>query len=274
VTDATILIPTFRHAQLLPFAIASALAQEGASVEVFVVGDGVEDDTRAAVSEFGPDPRLRFFDNPKGERHGEAHRHGALQEASGWFVTYLSDDDLLLPDHVTAMGELLAAADFAHSAPFYVSPSGGLGFKPVDLAEPVYHRLMLAGWSPVGLTGASHRLEAYRRLPHGWRPAPTGIWTDLYMWQQFLALPGLRAATARQITALHFADQHRQQVHPAQRVAELADWHQRSRRPGFREELAGLAYAAVWEAAVGLEARVVLESQAGDLRHRRLRWRR
>ncbi len=42
--DASILIPTHRHAALLPYAIRSALDQEGASVEVLVVGDGVEDD--------------------------------------------------------------------------------------------------------------------------------------------------------------------------------------------------------------------------------------
>ena len=39
--DATILIPTHRHASLLPYAVRSALAQQGTSVEVFVVGDGV-----------------------------------------------------------------------------------------------------------------------------------------------------------------------------------------------------------------------------------------
>ena len=41
--DATILIPTFRHAAVLPWAIESALDQRGASVELVVVGDGVED---------------------------------------------------------------------------------------------------------------------------------------------------------------------------------------------------------------------------------------
>ena len=29
------------------------------------------------------DERVRFFDNPKGERHGEAHRHAALQRGPG-----------------------------------------------------------------------------------------------------------------------------------------------------------------------------------------------
>ena len=63
-TDASILIPTHRHPALLPFALRSALAQEGVTVEVLVVGDGVEDDTRAALAPFLEDDRVWSFDNP------------------------------------------------------------------------------------------------------------------------------------------------------------------------------------------------------------------
>jgi hypothetical protein len=35
-TDATILIPTCRHAALLPYSVTSALAHREASIEVFV----------------------------------------------------------------------------------------------------------------------------------------------------------------------------------------------------------------------------------------------
>jgi glycosyltransferase involved in cell wall biosynthesis len=107
VTDATILVPTHRHAALLPYAIRSALAQKGVEMELFVVGDGVEDDSRDAVAPFLSDPRVRFFDFPKGERHGERRRHEALRESSAPIVCYLSDDDLLLPDHVAQMQALL-----------------------------------------------------------------------------------------------------------------------------------------------------------------------
>ena len=50
-------------------------------------------------------------------------------------------------------------------------------------------------WNAIGLTGAAHTLAAYRRLPWGWRPAPTDVWTDLHMWQQFLDLPDFRGVT-------------------------------------------------------------------------------
>ena len=176
--------------------IRSALAQEGCSVELFIVGDGVEDDTRAAIEPFRADPRVRFFDFPKGERHGESHRHLALSEAAGRIVCYVSDDDLVLPGHVSTMLELLAEVDFAHSPPFFVHPGDELVYVPFDLAQASQRaRLTSDDWNAIGLTGAAHTLDSYRRLPRGWHPAPAGIWTDLYMWQQFLDLPGFRGVT-------------------------------------------------------------------------------
>ena len=209
VIDATILIPTYRHAALLPYAVESALAQEGASIELFVVGDGVEDDTRAALEPFLADPRVRFFDLPKGERHGELNRHAALAEATGRIVCYLSDDDLLLPCHVATMLELLEDADLAHSAPFMMEPGDVLAYVPFDLSqEPQQARLRRGDWNAIGLTGTAHTLAAYRRLPRGWRPAPIGSSTDLHMWQQFLDLPDFRGVTGTDLTHLHFPSLH------------------------------------------------------------------
>jgi glycosyltransferase involved in cell wall biosynthesis len=257
VTDATILVPTFRHAALLPFAVRSALEQRDASVEVFVVGDGVEDDTRAVVEPFLADERVRFFDFPKGERHGERLRHEALGEADSRIVTYLSDDDLLLPGHVAEMLRLLEEADFAHSAPFVVHEEGWVWFHPIDVSRPDFQALLMrGGWNAIVLTGAAHTLEAYRRLPHGWRPAPAGVWTDLYMWQQFLGLPGFRGRTSERLTHLHFPDGRRRGVSVEDRVKELESWRSRMHLPGFEEELERECAAEVRRVAVRGEARV------------------
>ena len=256
-TDATILIPTFRHPRLLPYAVRSALAQEGASIEVFVVGDGVQEDTRAALDPFLGDSRVHFFDNPKGRRHGERHRHEALEHASGRVVCYLSDDDLLLSDHAAQMHRLLADADFAHSAPFLVNPDGSLSFAAIDLSEPRFWPFLVNGrWNKIVLTGAAHTLDAYRRLPHGWRPAPADIWTDLYMWRQFLELPGLRARTGDRITALHLAEQHRRGMSAEERELELESWWARMQEPGFRDELQRMATQELRRIAVRHELRI------------------
>jgi len=92
---ATVLIPTHDRPECLRHSIASAQAQSLDDFELFVIGDGVTDATRAVMTELAAaDPRIRFFDFPKGPRRGEVHRHTALAEAAGRFVAYLGDDDV------------------------------------------------------------------------------------------------------------------------------------------------------------------------------------
>jgi hypothetical protein len=136
------------------------------------------------------------------------------------------------------MSALLVDADFAHSAPFVVGTDGSLSYLPIDLAQPAYRELLLrGGWNAISLTGAAHTLDAYRRLPHGWRPAPEGVWSDLYMWHQFAMLPGFRGQTGARLTHLHLADADRHQFTEAERVAELERWATRMRSPSFEQEL-------------------------------------
>jgi glycosyltransferase involved in cell wall biosynthesis len=144
--DATILVPTHRHVPLLPHALASALDQEG-RVELFVVGDGVEEATREVVARHANDPRVRFFDFPKGPRNGEAYRHEVLQEAGGRIVCYLSDDDLLLRDHAAEMGKLLEQADFAHAVSARIRGDGELEVFPWNYGRPEFRE---AGRERVG----------------------------------------------------------------------------------------------------------------------------
>jgi glycosyltransferase involved in cell wall biosynthesis len=255
VIDATILIPTHAHAELLPYALRSALAQDGVEIEVFVVGDGVADDTRRKLAPFLDDSRVTFFDNPKGERHGEAHRHAALQHARGKIVCYLSDDDLLLPDHVAELIGPLAGADFAHSAPVTVDVDGSLLYWPIDLSRPEYQAMLSQGrWNAIGLTGASHTLSAYRRLSQGWRPAPPDIWTDLHMWLEFVSLADFRGVTGTRLTALHFPSIYRGNMSAIQRRDELAHWWTRLRQPGFTAEIDRELTAAVRRAAATYRA--------------------
>jgi len=110
---ATVIVPTHDHGPTLRFALASALAQTVEDIEVLVIGDGVPDVTREIVDEvLRQDARVRFFDHPKGPRHGEPYRHEALGEARGDIVCYLCDDDLWLPQHVELVREALEGADF------------------------------------------------------------------------------------------------------------------------------------------------------------------
>jgi glycosyltransferase involved in cell wall biosynthesis len=205
----TILLPVVRPPDLLPFAVASVLGQAERRFELMIVCDGAPRETVAAARHLAAtDDRIRVFDFPKGERHGEAHRHTALGEARGQNVCQIADDDLWLPNHLVEMGALLESVDFGNLAHVRVEVDGAMSSTCGDLSLDVMRRLMLTSkFNIFGPTSAGYRLDAYRSLPVGWSPAPADLWTDLAMWRKFLAAPGLRLGTRHAITSLHFAAQ-------------------------------------------------------------------
>jgi hypothetical protein len=246
--EATVVIPTHDHADTLLYSVASARAQTVADIEIFVVGDGVPDRTRELMAELArSDPRIRFFDSPKGPRHGELHRAAALEQARGRCVCYLCDDDLWLPSHLEVLCGALREADFAHTIELVAPPDGELpranGF---DLGHPPDRRLLLEDNAGVGLSCAGHTLSAYRRLPHGWRTTPEPIHTDIYMWRQFLAEPWCRAVSVAVPTVLKFVAPLRKGWSLERRVAELSQWSERVAAPGYAGRLAGDLLRAVW----------------------------
>ena len=235
---ATVLVPTHEHGPLLGFAVRSALAQTVDEIEVFIVCDGATNDTLEAAEELSrSDDRVRLFVNDKGPRHGELHRHHALQEASGGIVCYLSDDDLWLPDHVATMIELLESADFAHAYPLRLDTDGRVFSWPGHLSLPAERRSMLEGLNFIPLSCGAHTLEFYHRLPHGWRSAPADTHSDLYMWQQILSVEGVRAASGGAATVLHLPSIHRGDLSMEERVDELARWSSATTKPDFGSDL-------------------------------------
>jgi GalNAc5-diNAcBac-PP-undecaprenol beta-1,3-glucosyltransferase len=222
---ATVLIPTFDHGPTLLRSVPSALGQTVEDVEVFVVGDGVPDVTREIMAELvRSDGRVRFFDNPKGPRHGELHRHAALQHARGEVVCYLSDDDMWASDHLETMCRLLERADLAHTLVAAVLPDQRWLLGRIDLALAWYRMRLLAGLGHLPLSFVGHTLAMYRRLPQGWRTTPPGTATDVYMWQQFLADDTCRAASAHRLTVLNFPSAERRDWSTDRRLAELDQW--------------------------------------------------
>jgi glycosyltransferase involved in cell wall biosynthesis len=204
--EFTVLAPVNRPPDLLPFAVRSVLGQSRQDFELFIICDGAPSATVEAARRFeAEDPRVRAFVHPKGERHGEAWRHLALQEAHGHIVCQIGDDDLWFPDHLAEIAALMASADFGNTLPLLLQPRGTPTIRLGDLADPDIQRMMLGRlYNLFGPTTAAYRLEAYRALPIGWSPAPEGVWTDLWMWRKFLALPGLRLRTWFKPTTLGF----------------------------------------------------------------------
>ncbi len=236
---ATIVVPTHDHGPLVELAVRSALEQSVREIEVFVMGDGVTQETRAAVTALvRSDPRVRFFDHPKGPRLGEHYRHAALAEARGEIVTYLGDDDLYLPQHVALVRAALANADFAAALNVAAGPDGPM--KPrvsIDVAAKGALEHMLAHPDDgIGLSRISHTLAAYRRLPHGWRTTPIGLMTDRYMVQQFMEQPWLRAVSLTTPSVLRFPSKPRADWTLERRRAEMAQHFDRVRDPAWCAE--------------------------------------
>lgn len=191
---ATVVVPTTGdRGPLLPFSIGSVLRQSIRNIEVFIIGDGVSDQTRHAINSIvSDDPRVRFFDHPKHERRGEPHRHEALKSARGKIVCYLCDRDLMLSNHVGHLLGVLSDADFAHSLAVRKDHGGGFRIRELrDLTRPEYRnapKLLM----PLSMVG--HTMSFYQSLPFGWRTTPPGIATDEYMWRQFLEIRECRVA--------------------------------------------------------------------------------
>jgi GalNAc5-diNAcBac-PP-undecaprenol beta-1,3-glucosyltransferase len=278
---ATVVIPTHDHADLLLRSVASAQRQSVADIEIFVIGDGVPERTREIMVDIRrSDPRVLFFDHPKGPRHGEVYRAAALEQAGGRIVCYLGDDDLWLPDHVACMERLLDDADFGHSMHLEAAQDGSLHAHLFDVALPLHRESMLQRNQPgFGLTFGAHTLAAYRRLPQGWRTAPPNIFTDLYMWQQFLGRDWCRSRSLMRPTALHFDSPSRRAWTLEQRGAELDRWVPRVAEPGASAALAlmvlaeaagyyGQVHPLLWDRDAAVARLAALENELAGLRGR------
>ncbi|MEP2023208.1 MAG: glycosyltransferase family A protein [Reichenbachiella sp.] len=227
---ATILIPTTKgRGPVLPYSVGSVLNQTVKEIEIFIIGDGVDDSTRKVIHDLQKkDTRITFFDHPKGPRRGEIYRHDALMNhAKGEIVCYLLDRDLYLSNHVETAFEYLINKN--HS--FYV----GRGLNLDEQGKVIFCRRMVSGkydfkklqdesvrgfflFSPV-----SHTLESYRNLPFGWRTTPSKYRTDIYMWEQFISYDKkIEMIASHDSTILYFKRGNHPGLSAHQRAKELA----------------------------------------------------
>jgi glycosyltransferase involved in cell wall biosynthesis len=88
----TAVMPTRNRAQLVTLAVNSVLQQSYRRLELVVVNDGSTDDTAAVLASID-DGRLRVVNE---QHRGQAiARNAALDLASGEYVVYLDDDNLM-----------------------------------------------------------------------------------------------------------------------------------------------------------------------------------
>ena len=238
---ATIIIPTHEHAYTIDLVIESALAQTVEDIEILILGDGCDDATRTVVERYWrTDDRVRFMDLPKGPHRGEAYRNDAVRAARAPVVGYLADDDLLFPDHVDDMLKLLEDADLAHSLNGFFRPDGSFEPYAADLADPMSRAWHLRpGCNGVSITGTFHTVDAFERLPRGWRVPEPGEWADHTLWQQFLGDLSIRAITSDRLTTVQLPSHavERSGWSPMERRSEIEQWMTRIALPGERARI-------------------------------------
>ncbi len=254
--EATVIIPTFGRADFIIWALKSVQQQTVENIEISVIGDGACPETRDIVErEAREDPRINYFDNPKGEGNGERYRHQAILRSKGKIICYLGHDDLWFPEHIETMRSLLRDADFGHSLHTHIAADGTIhGLLPLISDPSCRSRMLESRWNRFGPTCAAHARDIYSDLPYGWRPAPPTIWSDLYMWRQFINHPGCRFAGLPKTTTLSFPRSLRREYPVEQREAELAAWFPRLSRP---DEAERLRMAAIQSAAAELHGEII-----------------
>lgn len=93
----SIIIPTYRRLAELQLAVQSALMQTYPDIEVIVVSDGPDPQLRAALENMHP--KLRYLELETNSGPAEARNRG-VRESRGEWLTFLDDDDLMLPEKV------------------------------------------------------------------------------------------------------------------------------------------------------------------------------
>ncbi len=202
--EFSILLPTHARSDVISFAIRSILAQQVQSFELLVVGDGAEDGTAEAVLGF-KDKRITWMDLPKAPGFGYANRNVALRQARGRYIAFLSDDDLLFPDHLMLLKRQLdAGAVLACTRAAWVSSDGIAAPFPNNLALPDEAAVFADQRNSLPASCFAYRRDALDD-PATW-PEDIEKAGDWHLWKQILtANPTVPLAVSPAYTVLHFA---------------------------------------------------------------------
>lgn len=181
----SILLPTHNRADVLYFAICSVLAQTVQDFELLIVGDGCTDHTAEVVQAFN-DPRIYWFDLPKGPTFGYANRNIVLQKARGELVAYMAHDDLWFSDHLERMLPFFddKKVEIAFSRPLWVIPFGMIvpGIYNLNHAQTLNIFLHEKNWFPSDCI--IHRRECFSK--YGYWDDTLPIAADWDMWKRII----------------------------------------------------------------------------------------
>jgi glycosyltransferase involved in cell wall biosynthesis len=133
----SIIIATYNRGRLLvERTLPSIFDQTYQNFEVVVVGDRCIDNTPKLLEQVS-DPRVRFHDLPKRGKYphnptdrwfvqGVAPRNKGLSLAKGKWLTWISDDDILLPNHFESLLRFAQKGNYEFVSAAYTFEKNGM----------------------------------------------------------------------------------------------------------------------------------------------------
>jgi glycosyltransferase involved in cell wall biosynthesis len=144
----SIIIATYNRGEILvDRTLPSIFGQTYPNFEIIVVGDHCIDNTKELLAEIS-DPRLRFYDLPKRGSYpkdprtrwfvqGVVPRNRGLELAKGEWLCWISDDDMLLPNHFESLLGFAQKGNYEFvSAVYTYERNGGVFVQDVNNVEP------------------------------------------------------------------------------------------------------------------------------------------
>ena len=128
----SIVLPTYKRAQVLPHAIRSVLDQTYTNLELIIVDDNSPDNTSAVVKSFD-DARIRYVKNDANLKLPRTLNKG-FSIANGAYLTWTSDDNVFADNAIEKMVDVLQAGgcDFVYADYYLFSEQDGQG-RPLDI---------------------------------------------------------------------------------------------------------------------------------------------
>lgn len=140
----SVIIPTHNRSDLLPLTLESVLVQTYPNLEIIVVDDGSTDNTAEIIAPYtGRVMYLRQANKGPG-----AARNTGIQHASGDYLTFLDDDDLIMPEKLARQAQLLAAkpeAGVVYCGFYTMDESGNYLDKAWSLPEGAILKELICG---------------------------------------------------------------------------------------------------------------------------------
>ncbi|AXS82091.1 glycosyltransferase [Marinobacter sp. Arc7-DN-1] len=182
----SVITPTYNRARFLPNAVASVLAQTHADLELIIVDDGSEDNTRNVLKPFLADKRVRYFHQ---ENQGQSHaRNLALKQATGDFIAFLDSDDVWAPDKLEKQLAVFRAnpeVDIVHGDEAIINEQGAvISLQNMRRYSGRITRYLLADNS-VSITTALVRRRCFDEM--GGFDTSVGVADDYELWLRFSA---------------------------------------------------------------------------------------